>query len=180
MDTPKFRLMVVLLIDTGLRIWEACSIRRNNINFERLEIKVMGKGRKERVVPISHLTAALLDAWIERCEDSEWLFPANNPQGYWHECSFERTIKRVCQRHGIKPITPHALRHFFATHNLKNGARLEVVSKILGHASTSITADIYVHVDRDDIHNTHRQFSPFAKLLLNQVELQPCMLAERD
>jgi integrase/recombinase XerD len=165
-DTPKFRLMVVLLLDTGLRVWEACSIRRKNIKFQHLEITVMGKGRKERVVPISPLTATLLDNWIEKCGDSEWLFPAGNSRGYWDELSFERTIRRVCIRHGIKPITPHALRHFFATHNLKNGARLEVVSRILGHASTSITADIYVHVDRDDIHKTHQQFSPFSKSTL--------------
>ncbi|MFC1968103.1 tyrosine-type recombinase/integrase [Chloroflexota bacterium] len=171
-DTPKFRLMVVLLLDTGLRVWEACSIRRNNINIEGLEIRVMGKGRKERVVPISPLTAALLSTWISQDGGSEWLFPASNAQGYWNECSFEKSIRRVCMRHGIKPITPHALRHFFATHNLKNGARLEVVSRILGHASIAITADIYVHVDREDIHSTHKQFSPFARLMLPQVSIR--------
>ena len=167
-DTQKFRLIVILLLDTGLRVTEASSIRKTNINFSRLEIKVLGKGRKERIVPISPLTASFLKAWIERNGQSPWLFPANNPLGFWDNVSIEKMMKRACKRYGIKPITPHALRHYFATHNLKNGARLEVVSRILGHASIAITADIYVHVDREDIHSTHKQFSPFSRLMLKQ------------
>jgi len=160
-DTPKFRLMVTLLLDTGLRVAEACSIRKGNIDFERLEIKVIGKGSKERRVPISPLTAGLLESWVEQDGQSLWVFPANNTWGYWDERSFERSMRRMCNRYGIKPITPHALRHFFATHNLKNGARLEIVSKLLGHASVAITADIYCHVDRQELHDTHERYSPF-------------------
>ena len=165
-DTPKFRLMVILLLDTGLRIAEACSIRRANINFERQEIKVMGKGRKERVVPASPFVMNLLQAWLKRGVKSEWLFPADNENGFWDEGSFEKSLRRQCQKCGIKPFTPHALRHFFATHNLRNGARLEVVSRILGHASVAITADVYTHIDNNEIHETHRQFSPFTRLIL--------------
>ena len=165
-DTPKFRLMIILLLDTGLRVTEACSILKANISFKRMEIKVMGKGNKERVVPISPLTASLLRSWLEQDRHSELLFPADNKLGYWDTCSIEKMLKRTCKRYGLKKITPHQLRHYFATHNLKNGARLEVISRILGHASTAITADIYVHVDREDIHSTHRQFSPLAKLML--------------
>ncbi|MFC1965026.1 tyrosine-type recombinase/integrase [Chloroflexota bacterium] len=62
----------------------------------------------------------------------------------------------------MKPFTPHALRHFFATHSLRNGARLEVVSKLLGHASIAITADIYRHIDREVIHEIYQRFAPFA------------------
>jgi integrase/recombinase XerD len=160
--------MVILLLDTGLRISEACSIRRANINLERLEIKVIGKGNKERIVPINQQTANLLKAWIERNGHSEWLFPANNALGYWAETSFERTMKRTCRRNSIKTMTPHALRHFFATHNLRNGAQLEIVSRILGHASTAIIADLYCHVDQEEIHETHRRFSPLTGLMLPQ------------
>jgi site-specific recombinase XerD len=169
-DTQKFRLMVILLLDTGLRITEACSIRKANINFECLEIKVMGKGGKERVVPISPITTNLLKAWVGQNDKSEWLFPAAHIWGYWDKVGVEKMMRRACERYGIKPMTPHALRHFFATHNLKNGARLEVISRILGHASTAITADIYVHVDSEDIHSTHRQFSPLTKLMLSPAE----------
>ena len=163
-DTPKFRLMLALLLDTGLRINEACSIKANAINFERLEIKVMGKGRKERIVPISPFVGKLLEVWLGRNGHSDWLFPANNAWGYWDECSFEHSLRRQCRRLGIKPFSPHALRHFFATHNLRNGARLEVISRILGHASIAITADIYTHIDKEEIHETHRKFSPFATM----------------
>ena len=175
-DTYKFRLMVVLLLDTGLRVHEACSIFKANINFNSLEIKVMGKGRKERFVPISELTATLLKAWIIDNEMSERLFPANNAWGYWDERSFEKTMKRQCLKSCIKPFSPHALRHFFATHNLRNGARLEIIARILGHTSTAITADLYCHIEREEIHEAHRKYSPFSRLILEQVEPVPTMI----
>jgi len=166
-DTEKFRLMVVLLLDTGLRINEACSILKDNIYFDSLGIKVTGKGGNERFVPISEYTGKLLETWLKAHPDTKWLFPANNAWGYWDERSFEKTMKRQCQRCGIKPFSPHALRHYFATHNLRNGARLEIVSKILGHASIAITADLYCHIDREEIHEAHRRYSPFTKLVLS-------------
>ena len=104
--------------------------------------------------------------WIEQGGETKWLFPANNDWEYWDKRSFEKALKKMCTRTGIKPFTPHALRHFFATHNLKTGARLEVVSRILGHASTAITADIYVHVDNQDMHDTHKNFGPVSRLML--------------
>jgi site-specific recombinase XerD len=164
-DTTKFRTMTTLLANTGLRLGEACSIKKANIRFDSLEIKVIGKGRKQRVVPISSYVAQALKAWIERDGHSEWLFPADNAQGYWDEVSFEKTFRRQCRRYGVKPFTPHALRHYFATYSLRNGARLEVVSRLLGHASIAITADIYTHIDREEIHETHKRFSPFASLM---------------
>jgi site-specific recombinase XerD len=164
-DTIKFRTMTLLLANTGLRLGEACTIKKADIKFDSLEIRVMGKGRKQRVVPISEYVAQALKAWIDRDGHSEWLFPADNAAGYWDERNFEKTFKRQCKRYGVKPFTPHALRHYFATHSLRNGARLEVVSRILGHASVSITADIYTHIDEEEIHDTHRRFSPFADLM---------------
>lgn len=173
-QTPRFRLMVILLLDTGLRIQEACTIQIDNINLDRLEITVVGKESKERVVPICRATAGLLRAWLAANGHSKWLFPSTSNDRHWEIDGFERAIRRVCLRCNIKPITPHALRHFFATHNLKNGTRLEVISKILGHASTAITADTYVHIDRRDIHEAHRLCSPFAKLRLNRAT-QVCL-----
>ena len=165
-DTTKFRTMTILLANTGLRLGEACAIKKANIRFDSLEIKVMGKGRKQRVVPISEYVAQVLKAWVKQDGHSEWLFPANNAQGYWDKGSFEKTFKQQCRHCGVKPFTPHALRHYFATHCLRNGARLEVVSRLLGHASIAITADIYTHIDREEIHETHQRFAPFAKLVL--------------
>jgi len=169
--TQRFRLIIILLLDTGLRVTEACSIKKGNINFDKLEIKVLGKGNKERLVPISPLTASLLRAWIECDGQSQWLFPADNAWGYWDKVSVEKMLKRACKRCGIKPIKPHALRHYFATCSLKNGARLEVISKMLGHASVQVTGDVYAHIDNEDIHTTHRKFSPLAKLRLGAGQL---------
>jgi site-specific recombinase XerD len=160
--TLQFRIMTMLLANTGLRVGEACSIKLADVKLDKLEIAVMGKGRKQRVVPISDYMARALKDWIDQDGNSEWLFPADNPTGFWDERSYEKTFKRQCLRYGIKPFTPHALRHFFATHSLRNGARLEVVSRILGHASIAITADIYTHIDEEEIHDTHKSFSPFA------------------
>jgi integrase/recombinase XerD len=122
----------------------------------------MGKGRKQRIVPVSPYVAAVLRGWIERDGQRDWLFPAYNVSGYWDEGSFEHSFRRQCKRCGVKRFTPHALRHYFATQSLRNGARLEVVSRLLGHASIAITADIYTHINSEEIHDTHRRFSPFA------------------
>ncbi len=161
-DTPQFRTMAALLANTGLRLGEACAIRKADVNFEKLEVKVMGKGRKQRLVPISPYVARVLKAWVERDGHSPWLFPAANPKGYLDERSFDKTFKRQCRRCGVKPFSPHALRHYFATHSLRNGARLEVVSRILGHSSVAVTVDLYTHINNEELHDTHRRYAPFA------------------
>jgi len=84
----------------------------------------MDKGSKEGVVPISWATASLLSAWLASNGKSKWLFPSSNNGNHWGIGSFERAIKRVRKHYGIKPITPPALRHFYATHNLKMGQGL--------------------------------------------------------
>jgi site-specific recombinase XerD len=161
-NTAKFRTMTLLLANTGLRLGEACTIKKADIRYNSLEIIVMGKGRKQRVVPISEYVAQKLKDWINQDGRSEWLFPSDNLHGFWDERSYEKTFRRQCRRYGIRPFTPHALRHYFATQSLKNGARLEVVSRLLGHASIAITADIYTHIDKEEIHETHSKFAPFS------------------
>ncbi|MCJ7575177.1 MAG: tyrosine-type recombinase/integrase [Dehalococcoidia bacterium] len=165
-DTPQFRTMTALLANTGLRLGEACSIKKGDINFEKLEIRVMGKGRKQRLVPVAPYVASVLKAWIERDGHSPWLFPAANPKGYLDERSFDKTFKRQCKRCGVKPFSPHALRHYYATATLNNGGDLHILSKILGHASIAITADLYVHVTNEQIHDTHRRYAPFADAIV--------------
>ena len=161
-DTPRFRTMVALLANTGLRLGEARAIKGEDINFEKREIKVMGKGRKRRTVPVSEYVASVLKAWVERNGHSPWLFPAAKPKGYLGECNFEKTFKRQCARCKVKPFTPHALRHYFATLSLRNGMRVEVLSKILGHSSVAITIDLYVHINSEEMHDAHRRYAPFA------------------
>ena len=144
-------------------------MKKDDINFSKLEIRVMGKGRKQRQVPVSRHMARLLKAWIVRSEHSPWLFPAANPKGYLDESSFDKTFKRQCRRCGVKPFSPHALRHYFATHSLRNGARLEVVSRILGHSSIAITVDLYAHIDNEEMHDAHRRYAPFCHAMVGDL-----------
>jgi integrase/recombinase XerD len=168
-DDNRFKMVVTLLLDCGLRISEAASIRKADIDFSQSEIKVMGKGGKERTVPISPITAQLLNAYIAQDGRSEWLFPSNSKLGYMDIRSYEKSMRRVCGRLGIN-ITPHQLRHAFATYSLQSGARLEIISKLLGHSSISTTADIYTHWLRDDLKREHGRYGWFAQAS-NMLEL---------
>jgi integrase len=77
-------------------------------------------------------------------------------------------LKKACRRAGVRPFTPHQLRHFYATQMLRGGAKLEVVGRILGHSSIGITADIYRHVSTGEMHQEHVKFAPLngPKMLL--------------
>lgn len=163
-DTPKFRTMLILLITTGLRVTEAASILKKNIDFNRREIKVIGKGGKEGVVPLLSVTADALKRYIdEHNNGSPQLFPGDNPLGYWNVSSIEKNLKRACAKLGIKKVAPHQLRHYFATYALREGAKLEVISKILRHASAATTLDLYRHVLTEEMHETAERFAPLSR-----------------
>jgi integrase/recombinase XerD len=162
-DEPKFKTMLVLLLYTGLRIEEACSLERLNIHLKEREIKVLGKGNKERTVPISPEVAALLQQYIEVTPTTgSYLFPGPGRRGYWDKSCFERTLKRACRKQAIvPPVHPHQLRHFFATTALRQGLSLKMTSRILGHSSVAITGDIYQHVDNAEVKEQYdAKFNP--------------------
>lgn len=162
-DTPKLQLMLVILVTTGLRISEAAGILKKNIDLDRSQLMVIGKGDKEGTVPLLPITAAAIREYAEANPNSSpFLFPGDTDGGYWSISSVEKTLRRASDKLGIKRITPHQLRHFFATYTLRGGAKLEVVSKILRHASVGITADIYRHVLTDEMHETVSRFAPLA------------------
>lgn len=96
-----------------------------------------------------------------RCpSDSPFLFPGRTRTGYAEIYNVEKTLNRACLRAGVEPFTPHQLRHFYATEMLRKGAKLEVVGRILGHASIGITVDIYRHVRTEEMHEEHERFAP--------------------
>lgn len=173
----KDRLLVALLVDTGLRISEALTLELRNIDLKNLQVKVLGKGSKERLVPISPVIADRLREYISvESLKGPYLFPAGispqhirekygrEPQSlHWGRRSVERTFRRLCRRLSIQPaVTPHGLRHYFATYALQNGAKLEIISRILGHSSVGITADIYRTVRFDEVQAEHKKYSPLA------------------
>jgi len=161
-DTEKLRILVLLLATTGLRATEAAGLLKDGVNTETLELRVVGKGDKARTVPLLPQTAeALRDHMRRRRSESPYLFPGNTATGHMDIHNLEKTLRRMCKRIGIRPFTPHQLRHFYATQMLRGGAKLEIVSKILGHASIGVTGDIYRHVAMTEVHEEHLRFAPF-------------------
>lgn len=160
-DSLKLRTIIVLLATTGLRLTECMSLRRDGVDLEARELRIVGKGNKRRVVPLLESTANMLSDYIEeRQSDSPYIFPGNTRTGYAEIYNIEKTLKRACFRAGVEPFTPHQLRHLYATEMLRSGAKLEVVGRILGHASIGITADIYRHVSRGEMHEEHSRHAP--------------------
>jgi len=160
-DTEKLRVLTLLLATTGLRLGEAAGIRREDIDLEAPELRVTGKGGRRRTVPLLPQTAEALSRYMWRFKSgSPFLFPGDTRTGHMNIHNFEKTLRRACHRLGVRPFTPHQLRHLYATHMLRNGAKLEVVSRILGHTSVGVTGDIYRHVMVEEMREAARRFAP--------------------
>ncbi len=164
-DSDKFHTMTKVIATTGIRLDEACSIRKDRIFPDKHEMVVIGKGNKERTVPLVPVAEAIIAEHLAKypAPDSPYLFPGDTPKGYACGDSYEKTLGRACRAAKIRHYTPHQLRHFFATYTLQHGGKLEVVSRMLGHASIGTTGDIYRHVLTDEMHDTSRLAGPMAK-----------------
>jgi len=158
--------MLELLYATGLRVSELVSLKLGQLSQDMGVVRILGKGSKERLVPVGEVAldwarkyagdarTALLG---ERLSDALFVTSrgaAMTRQAFWH------LIKRYALRAGIsKPISPHTLRHAFATHLLNHGADLRVVQMLLGHADIS-TTQIYTHVARERMKQLHARHHP--------------------
>jgi integrase/recombinase XerD len=152
-DASKMRMIVILLMTAGLRLGEAISLRRENVNLDRRELTVIGKGSKQRTVPLLQPTVDSLREYMRANPgESPFVFPGKTTHGHAEIHNIEKTLRRACIRAGVEPFTPHQLRHLFATEMLKNGAKLEVVSKILGHSSIKVTVDVYRSISTGEMH----------------------------
>ncbi len=149
--------MLEVLYATGIRITELLDLRLENIYLEDDYIKVMGKGSKERIVPIGDITKKYLVMYINEYRNfilkerqSEYLFVNYNGKRMSRQ-GFFKILKRYCQEANIKKeISPHILRHSFATHLLNNGADLRVIQELLGHENIS-TTEIYSHISNEKV-----------------------------
>jgi integrase/recombinase XerD len=160
------RAMLELLYATGLRVTELVTLEMAQVNLDAGVLRVMGKGSKERLVPIGEVAVA----WIQRFVDAGRpavlgrqltgdLFPTVRGQAMTRQM-FWGLVKRYAHRAGIaRPISPHVLRHAFATHLLNHGADLRVVQMLLGHADVS-TTQIYTHVARERLKQLHAKHHP--------------------
>jgi integrase/recombinase XerD len=139
--------LVLGFLLTGVRVSELVNIRTSDIDLERRSVRVVGKGNKERVVFFADWIVPLLKRYL-RNNTSEWLFPSElNPDQHIHYVTVERTLRKIVKRAGInKKVTPHVLRHTFATLSLASGLDIREIQELLGHSSLSST-QIYTHVD---------------------------------
>ena len=159
----------LLLIDCGIRVHELATIKIKNIDLSNASILIKGKGDKMRTVYISGITLNHLKEYIKTCR-SEYLFPSTRADATIPNRGnryFQDRLSELCEKAGIEHITPHQLRHYFATHTLSNGADVKAVSEMLGHADVGITLKIYHHVNAKTIRDMHREFSPVLSLGLS-------------
>jgi integrase/recombinase XerD len=166
LDNDEDRLALLLLVDCGLRVTELASIKLKNINLEDTSILINGKGGKTRTIYLWETSVKYLKDYI-RGLNNEYLFPVNRSDAnhkYRNRRFFEIRLAELCERAGIEKITPHQLRHYFATHTLSNGADVKAVSEMLGHADVGITLKIYHHVNARAIREMHRDYSPVIEL----------------
>ncbi|HTG01261.1 MAG TPA: site-specific tyrosine recombinase XerD [Nitrospirota bacterium] len=160
------RAMLELLYATGLRVSELVGLRRGDINLERGFLLVIGKGSKERAVPMGETAIAAVRDYLERARpmllggrESDHLFISSKRgpitrQMFWTRI---KTYARTANIAGV--VSPHTLRHSFATHLLDNGADLRAVQAMLGHSDIS-TTQIYTHVSRERLKKIHEKYHP--------------------
>ncbi|MEN7343875.1 MAG: site-specific tyrosine recombinase XerD [Pseudomonadota bacterium] len=160
------RAMLELLYATGLRVTELISLKQSQVNLNQGVLRIVGKGDRERLIPLGEESQRWLRDFIEgpRLEillerQTEYLFPTRRGdrmtrQAFWH------IIKRYAQKANIQEgLSPHSLRHAFATHLLNHGADLRVVQMLLGHSDLS-TTQIYTHVARERMKDLHERHHP--------------------
>ncbi len=159
--------MLELMYSSGLRVSEIISLRINNINYEGGFLRVMGKGSKERVVPMNERAKNKILRYMHELRpkllkkrESPFLFLTNRGSAMTRQ-RFWQTLKKLSAQTGVK-ISPHVIRHSFATHLLEGGADLRSVQKMLGHSDIS-TTQIYTKVSGDRIKKAYFQYHPRAK-----------------
>jgi len=160
------RTMLEVLYATGLRVSELVSVRFAQVNTNQGVIRILGKGNRERLIPLGDESVRWLAEFVQgpRAEilldrQTDFLFPTRRGdrmtrQAFWH------IIKRYAAKAGVqKELSPHTLRHAFATHLLNRGADLRVVQMLLGHSDLS-TTQIYTHVARERLKEMHGKHHP--------------------
>ncbi|RMF36969.1 MAG: site-specific tyrosine recombinase XerD [Planctomycetota bacterium] len=164
------RAIVEVLYATGCRVSEVCDLLIANLHLEEGYCQVEGKGGKQRIVPLGRRAVDAIRDYlrllrpklVRRCADEvPWVFVSRNGKRLRREAVWE-LVKKCALRSGIDPdVSPHWLRHSFATHMLAGGADLRQIQELLGHASIQ-TTQVYTQVDSSRIKKIHRQFHPRA------------------
>lgn len=165
-QSVRDKAILELFYASGLRVSELADLRVDSVNFDRGFVRCVGKGSKERLIPVGGKAAEAIAKYLKgargrvlKGRQADFLFISRlgkriSRQGIW------KLIKLYARKAGVtKTITPHTLRHTFATHLLEHGADLRSVQEMLGHSDIS-TTQIYTHVDRDRLRTIHKKFHP--------------------
>lgn len=161
--------MLELLYSTGLRVSELVNLELSNIDLENCTLKTIGKGNKERIIPISDYALYYVEKYINEYRGSmlkkgvnNYVF-INNHGNVMTRQGFFKIIKKLASEKNIKtPISPHTLRHSFATHLLDYGADLRSIQEMLGHSNLS-TTQIYTHVSSEHLKDNYNSSHPHSK-----------------
>lgn len=166
----RFHACLEALYATGLRVSELVALPRHAARAQDPFVHVLGKGGRERLVPLNPAARAAMAAYLERRESlrrfvgSKWLFASTGKTGHLTRQAFARELKAHAAAAGIAPdkVSPHVLRHAFASHILQNGADLRVIQQLLGHADIS-TTQIYTHVLDERLQKLVEDHHPLAR-----------------
>jgi len=161
------RAIVETLYATGCRVSEVANLKMEDLHLDSAFCKCFGKGNKQRIVPLGRMALNALRAYLEEqrprlvraAPDAPWVFVSRGGKAMSREMIWI-LVKKYALRAGLTgKVSPHTLRHSFATHLLAGGADLRAVQELLGHANINTTQQ-YTHVDRDRLRAIHRQFHP--------------------
>jgi len=165
----RLHCLLEVLYATGLRVSELVSLPRSAFRAGERVLTIKGKGGRERIVVLSDAASDAVAAYIEVVEPegafaSKWLFPSRGQGGHLTRQRFAQELKAMAEKAGISAarVSPHVLRHAFASHLLERGAELRAVQQLLGHADIS-TTQIYTHVLEDRLRNLVHDHHPLSR-----------------
>ncbi len=166
-NSLRLRAMIELLYASGLRVSELCELPKSAVLGDKLLIR--GKGAKERLVPVHKSAQKALEKWLDASTDDkkktgiQYVFPSNSKSGHITRDGFFKILKKCAVLAGISPakVSPHVLRHSFASHLLAGGANLRAIQTMLGHEDIS-TTQVYTHVLPEKLKQTVEMHHPLA------------------
>lgn len=161
--------MLELMYSSGLRVSELINLTVNDIDFKNAYVRVFGKGSKERIVPLNDYAIEALNNYtlnhrksLFKHGENNYLF-LNNHGNKMTRQGFFKILEKIAKEKGIKSdLSPHTLRHSFASHLLKHGADLRSIQELLGHSDIS-TTQIYTHITNERLQKNYKEFHPHGK-----------------
>jgi len=165
----RLHCLIEMLYATGMRVSELVSLPRSVLAGDKRVLTIKGKGGRERLVPLNSAARTALDSYLELFTGdgrvtTKWLFPSKSAQGHLTRQRLGQDLKDLAEQAGLDPerVSPHVLRHAFASHLLDRGADLRSVQQLLGHADIS-TTEIYTHVLEERLKKLVHEHHPLAR-----------------